>query len=83
MDNDLENINVESVANEIINIGKMCNQHGVKVVVLFSIVCNRNYKKQSLIDRLNNVLKEKFKNFRFRFYNIMVLNIYGVMILIY
>ena len=28
-DNDLENINVESVANEIINIGKMCNQHGV------------------------------------------------------
>ena len=28
-DNDLENINVKSVANEIINIGKMCNQHGV------------------------------------------------------
>ena len=66
-DYDLENINVGSVENEIINIGKTCNQHGVEDVVISIIVCNRNYKKQFLIDRLNNVLKEKCKNIGFSF----------------
>ena len=61
-DNDLGNINIESIANEIINIGKTCHQHGVETFVISSIVCNRNYKKQSLIDCLNNVLEEKCKN---------------------
>ena len=64
-ENDLGNINIESIANEIINIGKTCHQHGVETVVISSIVCNRNYKKQSLIDRLNNVLEEKMQEFWF------------------
>ena len=52
-------VNVDEIANEIINTGKTCCQHGVEKVFISSIICSNNNRKQIFINKLNDILEEK------------------------
>ena len=66
-DGNLDSVNVEIVANEIIDVGKTCNKYGVSDVFIPSLVSNRNYRKQALINELNARLKVMCENVGFVF----------------
>ena len=53
-----ENVDVKLVGEEILSIGKTCLKHGVEKVFISSIVCNRNFMKQKLINNLNEYIRE-------------------------
>ena len=51
-------VNVDEIANEIINTGKTCCQHGVEKVFISSIICSNNNRKKMLINKLNDIIEE-------------------------
>ena len=55
----LEEVDVASIADEIVSIGNCCLEHGVSQVFISSLICNKYDNKQLLINRLNEQLKRK------------------------
>ena len=62
-------INVNEVADDIIKIGKACYDNGVSKVFISSLVYNKNFNKQKLINEVNGILKEKCQTYGFTFIN--------------
>ena len=46
----------------IIKIGEACYDNGVSKVFISSLVCNKKFNKQKLINEVNGILKEKCQN---------------------
>ena len=62
-----DEVDVNKVAKEIIDVAKTCIDHDVSTVYISSIICNRNYKKQQLIDKVNERLKQECEHENFIF----------------
>ena len=60
-------VNVNEVADDIIKIGKACYDNGVSKVFISSLVYNKNFNKQKLINEVNGILKEKCQTYGFTF----------------
>ena len=52
-------VSVNEVADDIIKIGTAYYENGVSKVFISSLVCNKKFNKQKLINEMNGFLKEK------------------------
>ena len=60
-------LDVNMVAEDIINVGLECSKHGVQHVFISGIIRNKNHKKQNLIYQINKIVQQKCKNEEFGF----------------
>ena len=61
------NIDIINIGNEILQIGKTCLSHGVRIFFISSLICNKNSTKQKLIGNINVYLKENCQQLGFKF----------------
>ena len=62
----INDINVKSIAEDIINIGKKCANFGSEVLIS-SILTKRNARLNSVIRKINDELQELWKKYNFNY----------------
>ena len=62
-----EGFNVDKLADEIINIGNICRQYGVKDVIFSSIFVKNCIKLGKIISQVNDTVTKKCKENGFHF----------------
>ena len=55
---DLETVDAEGIANDIIGIGRSSLQHGVSNIFISGLICSKNGRKQGVINDVNKKLKD-------------------------
>ena len=72
--NDIQSRNGKSlseneIANEIINIGKVCRENGVNEILISSLICRSSHHLNSKVTKVNDILKDLCYNEGFGFIN--------------
>ena len=57
----VENIDINTIADRIINFTKKCSTAGVKDVMISPIFLKRQFKLKTVIHKANNLLRDKCK----------------------
>ena len=62
-----ETVSTGGIVNTILEIGKLCQSHGVKDIFISSLICKKNNYQNNKVNTINNLLRSARDSMRFHF----------------